>query len=99
LKPINPGNKADPWEANALRRFEIGERELFNFLETNDNQRFRYMAPLMSKQACLTCHEHQGYKLGDVRGGISVSFNSEPFLFAQNQQIQTSRQHPLLRDA
>jgi diguanylate cyclase (GGDEF)-like protein len=33
---------------------------------------FFYMAPLITEQACLQCHEDQGYKLGDVRGGISV---------------------------
>jgi signal transduction histidine kinase len=34
------------------------------------------MAPLDVKKPCLTCHEAQGYKLGDIRGGISVTFPS-----------------------
>ena len=36
----------------------------------------RYMAPLLVKPACLRCHEHQGYRVGDVRGGISVTMPS-----------------------
>jgi diguanylate cyclase (GGDEF)-like protein len=33
------------------------------------------MAPLYVEQECLQCHGQQGYKIGDVRGGISVSFD------------------------
>ena len=33
---------------------------------------YRYMAPLFVEQGCLKCHAVQGYKLGDIRGGISV---------------------------
>jgi diguanylate cyclase (GGDEF)-like protein len=33
------------------------------------------MAPLKIEQSCLTCHNDLGYKVGDVRGGISVSFD------------------------
>ena len=36
---------------------------------------FRYMAPLKAETGCLSCHEIQGYKLGDIRGGISVTFD------------------------
>jgi len=31
------------------------------------------MAPLQTTEACLKCHESQGYKVGDIRGGISVT--------------------------
>jgi diguanylate cyclase (GGDEF)-like protein len=36
---------------------------------------YRYMAPLRVEESCLGCHAHQGYRVGDVRGGISVSFD------------------------
>ena len=36
---------------------------------------FRYMAPLFVEESCLQCHADQGYKVGDVRGGISVWFD------------------------
>jgi len=31
------------------------------------------MAPLYVEQSCLPCHAQQGYKLGDVHGGLSVT--------------------------
>ncbi len=74
LKPINPGNVANRWEAGALNRFDQGELEYFAVDGTPGLPMARFMAPLVTKQACLKCHSHQGYKVGDIRGGISVSF-------------------------
>jgi diguanylate cyclase (GGDEF)-like protein len=41
------------------------------------------MAPLFVEKPCLACHAAQGYKLGDVRGGISVRFNIDDMIRAQ----------------
>ena len=81
LKPIRPANAPDPWEAESLRRFEShGERERLEHLADGGGPMpgavHRYMAPLLVKPACLRCHEHQGYRVGDVRGGISVTMPS-----------------------
>jgi diguanylate cyclase (GGDEF)-like protein/PAS domain S-box-containing protein len=83
-KPINPGNKADPWELDALLRFEGGLKEYAEILPAKDGRdaQLRYMAPLVTHKACLSCHATQGYKVGDIRGGISVSFSAEPLLSA-----------------
>lgn len=69
LKPINPNNAPDPWERTALEGFEAGGKEAV----TIDERTFRYMAPLPVKTECLRCHEKQGYKVGEVRGGLSVT--------------------------
>ena len=77
LNPLNPGNKADPEEAIALRAFQDGAKER-SWPETIQGRAFtRYMAPLYVDQSCLLCHARQGYKVGDVRGGISFSYDSE----------------------
>ncbi|MCD6581925.1 MAG: diguanylate cyclase [Desulfuromusa sp.] len=31
------------------------------------------MRPLITEQGCLACHQQQGYKVGQIRGGISQS--------------------------
>jgi diguanylate cyclase (GGDEF)-like protein/PAS domain S-box-containing protein len=77
LNPINPGNRADPWETEALKSFEHGVRERAEIIKDPLRQ-VRYMAPLVVQQPCLVCHEKQGYKVGDIRGGISVSFSALP---------------------
>ena len=76
LNPINPDNYADQWETQALHFFENNVQERMDIISSM----VRYMAPLFVKKACLKCHEKQGYKEGDVRGGISVTFSAQPFI-------------------
>jgi diguanylate cyclase (GGDEF)-like protein len=75
LKPLNPDNAPDPFERDALERFERGLREATLREQRGGEPWFRYMAPLRVEASCLACHARQGYRLGDVRGGISVSFS------------------------
>jgi hypothetical protein len=42
------------------------------FVQDGPDTNFRYMAPLITERSCLKCHAKQGYKVGDIRGGISV---------------------------
>ena len=74
LKPLNPDNKADAFETTALMLFEKGEKEAFES-DQQGGKVFRYMAPLFVGEACLTCHAKQGYTVGQVRGGISVTID------------------------
>ncbi|MFA6120679.1 MAG: PAS domain S-box protein [Sideroxydans sp.] len=92
LKPINPNNKATEWEAEALRQFEqAGLKERISLDQTEGKDSARYIAPLFVKQACLKCHEQQGYKLNDVRGGLSVQWSIEPLAVA----IDATRTHTI----
>ena len=91
LKPIRPENRADDWEAEALARFEAGEREVLALVEGGEQGRgpvHRYMAPLLVREPCLQCHAEQGYALGDIRGGISVTMPAE-VLIARRDQLRT----------
>ncbi len=73
LDPLRPTNTALPWEAAALRAFETGAREVGHLVKTPNGLGYRYMAPLITEKPCLKCHGDQGYELGSVRGGISVT--------------------------
>lgn len=73
LKPIRPKNKATEWEERWLKSFEQGVKEQGEFFDDGNITWFRYMAPLFTGPECLKCHAQQGYKEGDIRGGLSVS--------------------------
>ena len=73
LQPIRPANAPTGWEAEALRSFEEGEKEHADFFSGGEGTVFRYMAPLFVEESCLRCHAKQGYRVGDIRGGISVT--------------------------
>lgn len=74
LDPLRPENMPSDWEESALRAFEKGESVKSGFTGEDEKPVFRYMKPLTVEASCLECHESQGYRIGDIRGGISISF-------------------------
>ncbi len=85
--PIRPGNRPDAWEAQALEHFERGAKEFSGWTHDGRENDYRYMAPLFVEKPCLTCHARQGYALGDLRGGISVTIPAGPLLEERGEQI------------
>ena len=82
---VRPANRADPWEAESLRAFAAGQMsERLDFFADGggvlDEPVHRYMAPLRIKEACLKCHDQQDYRIGDVRGGISITMPARALL-------------------
>lgn len=75
LNPVNPANAPDDFERSALEQFKAGEDEVWAEETQEGKTYFRYMASLETTPECLECHAKQGYRVGDVRGGISVSFD------------------------
>jgi len=89
LNPIRPANKADEWEAESLKLFEKdGIKERLSLIEGDAATVHRYMAPLFVKEPCLRCHAKQQYKLGDIRGGISITMPATRALNIRDQQRQ-----------
>ncbi|MDO8292406.1 MAG: DUF3365 domain-containing protein [Gallionella sp.] len=85
LNPLNPANVPDEWEVKALKSFERGGKELVEVQEIGGRPYLRLMEPFIVEQGCLKCHAHQGYKIGDVRGGIGSSVPLDRF-FAHRQE-------------
>jgi len=88
-RPLNPGNEPDHWERKALLDFERGASEISSLETINGELHLRFMRPMFTEQGCLKCHSHQGYQLGDIRGGLSVSIPLEPYLKIEGEQILT----------
>ena len=73
LTPVRPENRAADWERKWLEDFQNGSVDHGSFIKTPEGIQFRYMAPLFINKECLRCHAKQGYELGDIRGGISLT--------------------------
>ncbi len=78
LDPIRPQNAPDAWEASALRALEQGQAVVSSIETLHGQKHMRLMRPLITEKGCLKCHAVQGYKEGDLRGGISVSVPMAP---------------------
>lgn len=80
LEPLNPNNAPDSWEQQALKAFHEGKTSHYTYENnTTETTSLRYMEPLLVEESCLSCHGYQGYQVGDVRGGISVTLPYLPF--------------------
>jgi diguanylate cyclase (GGDEF)-like protein len=77
LNPLRPANAASDEERMALEEFETGVKEKGVIKRSENGDSFFYMAPLITEAPCLKCHAMQGYKEGEIRGGISVTL---PFI-------------------
>ncbi len=75
LNPINPGNRPEPWEEAALGKFDSDVHEIYTITEEAGGARIRYIRAMITEQHCLSCHAKQGYRVGDIRGGVSASFH------------------------
>jgi PAS domain S-box-containing protein len=89
LKPLNPKNAPDAWETAALRSFEQGRTEVLSRELYQGRPYLRFMKPVITETFCLQCHAAQGYRKGDIRGGISVAVPLAPYL--ESVQVRTAR--------
>ncbi|HIJ60927.1 MAG TPA: DUF3365 domain-containing protein, partial [Nitrospirae bacterium] len=73
LQLVNPENKPDDTEYKALVAFENKSTLEFILTEQIDGKPYlRYMSPLYVEKSCLRCHNKNKYKIGDIRGAISI---------------------------
>jgi len=89
LNPIRPENAADVWETMALKSFEQGNPESSGLYMLDGKQYLRLMVPLVAEKDCLVCHAKQGYKEGEIRGGLSTSIPMDPLVNIENNQSIT----------
>lgn len=96
LRPLRPANAPDAWEAAALRGFETGLPEIVELIQGSVPVH-RYMAPLKVAEPCLACHVKQGYQLGQVRGGISITMPAADLLeIRDGARIRSGAIHVLM---
>lgn len=87
-KPIRPENQPDAWEAEALLAFQRGQKSVSDLAVINEKSYYRYMAPLIIDESCLKCHQQQGYKSGEIGGGISVNIPSDSINAFVNERLE-----------
>jgi chemotaxis family two-component system sensor kinase Cph1 len=86
LKHFRKETAPDEWERVALASFESGVKEACEFAKLEGMPYFRLMRPLITEEQCLKCHGAQGYKVGDIRGGVSVSVPLASYFDAQRNE-------------
>lgn len=93
LNPLRPENAPEEWERALLEGFAKDPSERHYLYTENGATMLRYMRPMMTEAYCLKCHAHQGYQVGDVRGGISITVPMAGYL----EDLAAFRRAQLLR--
>ena len=88
LNPLRPENAPDPWETKALKALEQGATKFHESVTVDGKPYLRFMRPLVTEKSCLKCHAAQGYKEGEIRGGISILQPMENLIAVQQKKIQ-----------
>ncbi len=88
LKLMNPSNEPDIWEKNALLKFQEGMKEVVEIQTKEGEPFFRLMRAIVTEKGCLKCHAKQGYKEGDIRGGLAVSIPMNEYIFLESKAIR-----------
>jgi len=70
LQPLNPVNAPDEWESGTLKQFEDGQTERFALIGGGPDALLKYMVPIRATATSL--QYPQGYRVGDLLGGLSI---------------------------
>lgn len=79
--PVNPMNSIqDDFErAGILALGKDRKADWYAIENRGGTSYFRFLAPFITQESCLACHASSGYKLGDMRGAMSISIPLEKF--------------------
>ena len=88
LNPLRPANAPDPWERRMLEAIEANSVAVTSLEEIDGRSYMRLIKPMYTEQSCLKCHESQGYKVGDIRGAVSVSVPMAPLWNIANDKLE-----------
>ncbi|MBF0495960.1 MAG: PAS domain S-box protein [Deltaproteobacteria bacterium] len=89
INPLNPSNAPDDWEKAALSSFREGKNEVSTIEKIGTESYIRLMIPFYTEQSCLKCHPGTGHKVGDLQGGINVTFPVTALINLQQDRIIT----------
>lgn len=83
---LNPNNLADNWESEAIGLFQKGSTEVLAKSDIEGKPYLRLIKPMWMEPSCMKCHGHLGFKVGEIRGAVSVSVPMEPYLLAASEK-------------
>jgi len=88
LRPVNTQNVPDDYERRALAELERGAKEVASIERgAGGGKVMRLLRPFITEKSCMKCHERHGFKEGQIRGAISVTFPIDYLTDIQNARV------------
>ncbi|MDD5329996.1 MAG: EAL domain-containing protein [Sulfuricella sp.] len=88
LKVLNPGNRPDDWEKQALLTFEQGRKEAVTVMQIDGEPHLRVMRPMIMEQGCLQCHAWTHIPVGGIRGATDVSVPLKQYFRIKQEAVE-----------
>jgi two-component system, sensor histidine kinase and response regulator len=85
--PSLPENVPDAWEKLALAAFRNGQPEVVSITRQGSGYSLRLMRPLAAGKACLQCHAAQGFRSGNIIGGLSIRLPMDIYRSSERHQL------------
>lgn len=89
LTVINPKNRPDEWEMQALQRFIWGEQEVVEEVAMEGGPYVRYMRALSMEESCTVCHGVDSLKPEERIWGVSISIPLTPYIEAEQGTVHS----------
>jgi signal transduction histidine kinase len=86
LSQLSAETAPDDWERNCLLAFEHGTEEVWEICDMKEGPQLRFMRPMYVARDCIECHGHQGHRVGEIWGGLSVSVPMAGYLKRQGSE-------------
>ncbi|MCK9373140.1 MAG: DUF3365 domain-containing protein [Sulfuricurvum sp.] len=83
LIPINPLNTPNTFETDAMKYLQKNRSKTY-YYRFGEEQKFQFVGALYFEKGCMGCHGEMGYRIGDVRGGISIELPLEKFKYSKH---------------
>jgi signal transduction histidine kinase/CheY-like chemotaxis protein len=87
LRPTMPENTPDGWEKSSLASFTRGTPESIAISGEQADEYLHLMRPLVAKKSCIHCHARQGYRPGQIIGGMSIVLPMKIYRSSENHQL------------
>ncbi|NTU91402.1 MAG: response regulator [Chlorobiaceae bacterium] len=85
--PTLPENVPDTWEKQALASLRSGQSEVVSITRNGSKHYLRLMRPLVATKACLQCHAAQGFRTGNIIGGLSIMLPMNIYRSSEKHQL------------
>jgi diguanylate cyclase (GGDEF)-like protein len=71
-------SQTNSWDAEAIKAIKNGQKDVGEFSRESNRVFYQHMSPLFAEKSCLKCHSKQGFREGDLLGGMSIKIPFAP---------------------
>jgi PAS domain S-box-containing protein len=89
VRPRSKQTAPDDFGKQALEAFRQGRHEFTRVVEVHGEPHLRLMKPFICETQCLQCHADQGFRVGEVQGGLGSAVPLSPYQAIADERLDS----------